>query len=357
MKTCIKCNIEKEQSEFYSKNNVCRDCVRKRKKELREEKLKDPEYVELERQKSRDRYKRNPEKALNNQKEKRKKISDEKKANGTYKKLQPDKFIDCEFLVCYTCKENKPKNNYHKNKKICKCCVEKTRKRDYEKNEEKRKEKIKNDDEKHKEDLKLIRERNKKKYEESTHIKCSCCGETKTKDNFCAGNSYCKDCKYEKQKNNPKNKEYRARSSKSNKHKSLRRIRNNFNTTIRLFGERKKTKRMKEYSIDLQAIYDKIGPRPGTGKDWHLDHIIPCSKFDWFNEEHISLCNSPENLRWLKSKKNLEKHDNLEYECFLDEKLLDIAEKIGLDMDKIYEELKKIKENDINNDIHNGDIT
>jgi hypothetical protein len=64
---------------------------------------------------------------------------------------------------------------------------------------------------------------------------------------------------------------------------------------------------------------------------YHIDHIIPISVFDCDNVEHIKLAHSPENLRWLIGKENLEKSDKIIWELIeASPKLLEIASKIGL---------------------------
>lgn len=74
---------------------------------------------------------------------------------------------------------------------------------------------------------------------------------------------------------------------------------------FRRFSKNGKTETCKEYGIDFEAIYKKVGPKPG--KEYHLDHIIPISLFQFDNKEHVRLAHSPENLRWIPGKENLEK--------------------------------------------------
>jgi hypothetical protein len=67
----------------------------------------------------------------------------------------------------------------------------------------------------------------------------------------------------------------------------------------------KKSKRLMEYGIDVNAIFIKLGGRPEGGYD--LDHIIPCAAFDFSNLEEIKKCYAPENLQWLPSSENRRK--------------------------------------------------
>jgi hypothetical protein len=83
-----------------------------------------------------------------------------------------------------------------------------------------------------------------------------------------------------------------------------------------------KTKSCSEYGIDFQAIFDKLGPRPG--KEYHMDHIIPVSVFDFDISEHVRLATSPENLRWLVGGENLEKRASLIDEIYENPELVNI---------------------------------
>lgn len=65
MKTCFKCGEEKDLSEFYRHKkmadghlNKCKDCTKKDVKDRYESKVEDPEWVEKERARGRDKYHR-----------------------------------------------------------------------------------------------------------------------------------------------------------------------------------------------------------------------------------------------------------------------------------------------------------
>ncbi len=64
--------------------------------------------------------------------------------------------------------------------------------------------------------------------------------------------------------------------------------------------------RLKEISIDVTSIKKKIGKKPS--KEYHLDHIVPLSKFDLTEKTEILIAFHPLNLRWLLAKENLKKH-------------------------------------------------
>lgn len=88
-------------------------------------------------------------------------------------------------------------------------------------------------------------------------------------------------------------------------------LRKNILQAFKLYSKNGKAQTCKEYGIDFEAIYQKVGPRPGTGKEWHLDHIIPLALFNFDNPEHVKLSHLPCNLRWLNAGKNIKKHDHI----------------------------------------------
>lgn len=81
--------------------------------------------------------------------------------------------------------------------------------------------------------------------------------------------------------------------------------------------------------MDFNAIFSRIGPRPGTGKEFHLDHIIPLSAFDLDIELHVKLANSPCNLRWITKKENLEKSATIPDFAYENQELRAILQQIG----------------------------
>jgi len=91
----------------------------------------------------------------------------------------------------------------------------------------------------------------------------------------------------------------------------IERLRCNISRAFRLYSKNGKTKSSKQYGIDFNAIFEKVGPRPGTGKEWHLDHIIPISIFNLDNPEHVRLAHLPCNLQWLPGLENIHKSDDI----------------------------------------------
>jgi len=115
---------------------------------------------------------------------------------------------------------------------------------------------------------------------------------------------------------NPKNKEKRNKIHKTKIKTDTcyairHNLRNNLRQAFRLYSKNVKTKSCKEYGIDFQAIFKKVGPRPGTGKEWHLDHIIPLDLFNFDISEHVRLAHVPSNLQWLPGPENIHKSDDI----------------------------------------------
>lgn len=132
------------------------------------------------------------------------------------------------------------------------------------------------------------------------------------------------------QKNNSdKIREYKRKKLKEPKNRFKDNLRSQIKQAFKLYSKNGKTESCKKYGIDFDAIYNKIGPKPDG--DFHLDHIIPISVFNFDNPEHVRLAHLPENLRWLDSKENISKSDSIDVEfiaCRLS--LLSIAKHIKL---------------------------
>lgn len=69
-------------------------------------------------------------------------------------------------------------------------------------------------------------------------------------------------------------------------------------------------KLFREYGIDVSSILSVIGKKPGG--DYHLDHILPQSVFDYSDPFHIWACNHERNLRWLDGGENCSKSDSFD---------------------------------------------
>lgn len=92
-------------------------------------------------------------------------------------------------------------------------------------------------------------------------------------------------------------------------------LRGRMRTAFQQFSETGKVTTAKEYGVDFGAVIEGLGPCPGDRKDFHVDHIIPLSMFDFDDPEHVRLAFAPENHRWLPRSENFRKHNSLPKAC------------------------------------------
>ena len=93
-------------------------------------------------------------------------------------------------------------------------------------------------------------------------------------------------------------------------------------------------KRACEYGIDWAACIAHLGPRPDNINFYHIDHIVPCSCFDFTNPSHPAICFHPTNLRWALADENLAKNDTIYPELIEQYNLHWIVEYLNLDIDE-----------------------
>ncbi len=91
----------------------------------------------------------------------------------------------------------------------------------------------------------------------------------------------------------------------------LMKLRIYFITSLKRYTETGKIMSSKKYGIDYQAIINHLKPFPKNIENYHVDHIIPLSRFNFNNPEHIKRAFSPDNHQWLTIQQNLEKGDRL----------------------------------------------
>lgn len=77
-----------------------------------------------------------------------------------------------------------------------------------------------------------------------------------------------------------------------------------YSTTVKQYSSKK-------YGIDWTAIIEHLKPFPKDIENYHVDHIIPLSRFDFNNAKHIKIAFAPENHQWLIKEENLWKHNKL----------------------------------------------
>lgn len=114
------------------------------------------------------------------------------------------------------------------------------------------------------------------------------------------------------------------RRAKDPLYKAYLNIKSNLRSYIKRLstvGKLHKTK----YYIDI-SVFDVIGPCPGTGEEYQLDHIIPLRAFDPNDSEMLKLAHDVNNLRWLNSEENNKKLDYIYWDVISsNERLLEIA--------------------------------
>lgn len=73
-----------------------------------------------------------------------------------------------------------------------------------------------------------------------------------------------------------------------------------------------------EYGVDYKAVIENLKPFPKDIQNYHVDHIIPLSIWDFNNPEHIKKAFSPENHQWLTPYQNMWKSNRLVSPCFVE---------------------------------------
>ncbi len=102
----------------------------------------------------------------------------------------------------------------------------------------------------------------------------------------------------------------------------------NYNIKIRLrhllqkamknYSKTGKVMSSKKYEIDYNAIIEYLKPFPKDISQYHIDHIIPLSMWDFNNPEYIRKAFLAENHQWLTVNQNRWKGNKLVSPCFVD---------------------------------------
>jgi hypothetical protein len=204
------------------------------------------------------------------------------------------------YKICSNCKESKSSELFVKDRLICCSCNNYKRRQKYEENEELRKKLIKKAiDFKHN---KVI-ERQKIK-EEQQHIiglenkQCKYCNEIKHNSRFRYNRLKCRDC--ERDEPTEKFKRYirtRIYNCLRNKNKSLH--------SVDYLGCSSNEYFKWIFSYNNSCILEN------HGKEWHIDHVIPISKFDLNNQDEQLIAFNWRNTIPLSSKENLQKNNKI----------------------------------------------
>ncbi len=95
--------------------------------------------------------------------------------------------------------------------------------------------------------------------------------------------------------------------------KILLNLRSRIRTAIKIYSRSGKIKPACEYGIDYQAIIEHLKPFPRDRENYHIDHIIPLSWFDFNNSQEIKWAFAPENHQWLTARENINKSNKIIY--------------------------------------------
>ena len=196
---------------------------------------------------------------------------------------------------CNTCELVKVLSLFVKNRKICIDCNNNKRRTKYETDEEHRIKMIQQST-----DFKQRKIVEKTKIKEIEigigNIKCNYCQEIKTNDRFRHNRLKCKDCERE---------EPISKIIRSVRNRILSAIKNKTKHTINYLGCN-----CSEY-LKWILNNDKQYTFENYGKEWHIDHVIPLSKFDITNEEHQLIAFNWRNTMPLSVKENLSKNNKI----------------------------------------------
>lgn len=219
-------------------------------------------------------------------------------SNNQRKAKYNDHVVPEEDQECTVCNETKPATSFVKRRTYCIDCNNKKRREKYETDEEHRVKAIAQASEFKRKKV-LERADARQKFQEEIGVDnsvCKYCKEVQTKTSFRHNRQKCKGCErdepIEKFKRNVRSRIYHALNAK-NKH------------TIEYLGCS---------SIDYFSWIMNYTPDynlSNHGKEWHIDHVIPLSKFDLDNEQQQLIAFNWRNTMPLSAKENLSKNNKI----------------------------------------------
>jgi uncharacterized protein (DUF983 family) len=211
-------------------------------------------------------------------------------------KLKIENTLDTDEIKCSKCGIKKTANLFIKGRNICKDCNNQTRRDKYKTDEEHR---LRIIEERTKYKRKKIEERKKQKLLEIGigNKKCSFCSEIKPEERFRHNRLKCKDC----ERDDPKDKIKRViRTRIYNALHSNKKMK-----TIEYLGCNNK-----EYIKWITHISSNY-TLENHGKEWHIDHVIPVSKFNLNDEEEQRIAFNWKNTTAISVKENLKKNNKI----------------------------------------------
>jgi len=196
---------------------------------------------------------------------------------------------------CSMCGENKECDEFVKNKNVCKACNNLKRRTKYQYDEEHRKALIRQATiHKHNKVL----ERRQMKLDEigEGNKKCSVCLTIKEESNFRHNRLRCRNC----ERDDPVGKFQRIVRARIWYSLSVKKLH-----TIEYLGCSST-----EY-LQWMTSYDEKYTLDNRGEEWHIDHVIPLSKFDLENESEQMIAFNWRNTMPLPPKENLSKNNKI----------------------------------------------
>ena len=246
--TCSKCGSQKERADFLKNRNICKTCVN----------------------------------ASNRAK---------------YKVYNPQVTSD---KTCTDCKLTKPITEFIRRRILCKICNNKNRRNKYQNNEEHRLKLIQMASE-FKHNKVIERQKLKKEIQEKTigkdNKKCRTCKEIKNRDSFRHNRLKCKTCERDEPLTKLK------RNIRSRIYIALKKVKKQ--NTIHYLG----INSLEFFNWILS--YSSEYTIETYGSEWHIDHVIPLSRFDLnCNDEQLIAFNW-RNTMPLSVKENLSKNNKI----------------------------------------------
>jgi len=194
---------------------------------------------------------------------------------------------------CSVCNQSKPLSSFYKHCAICRDCNNLKRRSRYVNDEVHRRKMINAASAfKH---TKVI-ERQQKKLDEigEDNKKCSCCSTIKPMDCFRHNRLKCKDC---------------------TRDEPLAKFKRNVRSRIFIALKQNKVMHTIEYLgctspeyLEWMTTYNENFTLGNQGKEWHIDHVIPLSKFDLDNNEEQLIAFNWRNTMPLSASENMKKN-------------------------------------------------
>lgn len=205
---------------------------------------------------------------------------------------------DTTIQTCITCNGEKPMSSFNKNRNKCKDCSNECRRKAYDENEEHRKKIIQQASTfKHNKVL----ERQKVRLEEQTRMgidnkQCSKCSQIKEKDNFRHNRLKCKDCERDEPLDKLK-RNIRGRIHAALIKKELHTVEYLGLSSVDYF----------KWLLTCDERYNMENK-----SEWHIDHVIPLSKFNLDVEEEQLIAFNWRNTMPLSVRENLSKNNKID---------------------------------------------